>query len=340
MMGSRRWRDGGSGARYKGQGASHSPLVSVIIPAFNTEHYVAHAVNSALRQTMSDLEVIVVDDGSTDGTLVKVEGITDPRLRVISLAENGGVAAARNRAIDEATGEWVAVLDSDDWFATERLEVLLGVAAETRADMVADDLWFINDGEASPWTTLLAQSDEIITGATEIAPARFVLTNVPGRNMRLGLSQPIIRRDFLEEFKLRYDEALVTHEDFFFYLDCLKHGARFVLFPQAYYYYRRNRRGSLTNGGSKVVRLASALAACERRLKQPEVECHRDLYDSIRIRANLFKELLAYYRVVEPLKNCEWIDMVKALIETPQVIISLANRLPEVVLSRYWQRNR
>lgn len=321
--------------------SSNGPLVSVIIPVFNTEAYIAHAVNSALQQTMSNLEVIVVNDASTDCTLAQIEDISDSRLRIIDLAENRGVAAARNRAIYEATGEWIAILDSDDWFAPERLDVLLKVAADTRADMVADDLWFINDGETLPWTTQLAQSGKVITETIQIHPDRFVRTDIPGRiGLNLGLSKPLIRRRLINELNLSYDENLITDEDFFLYLDCLIVGARFVLFPQPYYYYRLNRHGSLTTKGGKVERFDLALAAMKRRLGRPEVICHDVLHESVRHRIDIYLRYLAYYKVVEPLKKCEWIDVVKALVENPQVIINLATRLPEVVLSRYWQRSR
>jgi glycosyltransferase involved in cell wall biosynthesis len=87
-------------------------LVSVIIPAYQAERFVAGAVRSALRQTHRTLEVIVVDDGSTDGTAARLATIRDPRLRVLR-QENAGTAAARNAALAEAQGSYVAFLDSD-----------------------------------------------------------------------------------------------------------------------------------------------------------------------------------------------------------------------------------
>jgi glycosyltransferase involved in cell wall biosynthesis len=101
-------------------------LISVIIPAYQAEHFVAGAVHSALRQTHRTLEVIVVDDGSTDGTAARLASITDPRLRVLR-QENAGTAAARNAALEQAQGSYVAFLDSDDRWFPEKLATELAI---------------------------------------------------------------------------------------------------------------------------------------------------------------------------------------------------------------------
>jgi teichuronic acid biosynthesis glycosyltransferase TuaG len=94
---------------------STEPVVSVVMPAYNAARYIEASINSSLAQTMSSLEVIVVDDGSTDDTTEIVSGYGE-KVRLLT-QQNAGVAAARNRAIEEATGEWIAFLDSDDiWF--------------------------------------------------------------------------------------------------------------------------------------------------------------------------------------------------------------------------------
>jgi GT2 family glycosyltransferase len=93
------------------------PQVTVIIPTFNRARYLAEAVQSVLDQTFSDYELIVVDDGSTDGTSAVLAGFEDPRLRVLS-QENRGISAAMNAGLRAARGEYIARLDSDDvWFS-------------------------------------------------------------------------------------------------------------------------------------------------------------------------------------------------------------------------------
>jgi glycosyltransferase involved in cell wall biosynthesis len=98
-----------------------TPLVSVVIPAFNGERTIADAINSALAQNEVDLEVIVVDDGSQDGTAAIVTDIDDPRLRLVT-QENRGVAAARNAGVERARGDWVAFLDCDDVWLRHKLQ--------------------------------------------------------------------------------------------------------------------------------------------------------------------------------------------------------------------------
>jgi glycosyltransferase involved in cell wall biosynthesis len=96
------------------------PKVSVVIPAYNAAHYVHRAVDSVLRQTFADFELLVVDDGSSDDTLAVLARYGD-RLRVLT-QRNGGPAAARNHGLSEARGEYVAFLDADDHWLPEKLE--------------------------------------------------------------------------------------------------------------------------------------------------------------------------------------------------------------------------
>jgi glycosyltransferase involved in cell wall biosynthesis len=97
------------------------PLISVIVPCYQAQETIVGAVRSALGQTHDELEVIVVDDGSTDDGLVRLGTIADERLRVVRQA-NRGTAKARNRALDEARGEYIAFLDADDRWLPRRLE--------------------------------------------------------------------------------------------------------------------------------------------------------------------------------------------------------------------------
>ncbi|MFL6752248.1 MAG: glycosyltransferase family 2 protein [Sphingomicrobium sp.] len=102
---------------------SGSPRVSVVIPVHNRERMIGDAVRSVLAQTMTDFELIVVDDGSTDRTAQVVEAFGDPRVHLIRHEHNRGTPAARNSGLEAATGEYIAWLDSDDVARPERLEL-------------------------------------------------------------------------------------------------------------------------------------------------------------------------------------------------------------------------
>jgi cellulose synthase/poly-beta-1,6-N-acetylglucosamine synthase-like glycosyltransferase len=108
-------------------------LVSVIIPLYNKEKFVAEAIESLRRQTHAEWEVVVVDDGSTDQGAAVVAALDDPRVRLIR-QPNGGVSRARNRGIELARGEVVCFLDADDWYGPYYLETLAALAAQFPAE--------------------------------------------------------------------------------------------------------------------------------------------------------------------------------------------------------------
>jgi glycosyltransferase involved in cell wall biosynthesis len=126
---------------------SHKPLVSVIIPTYNTARFVVQAVQSALAQTYSPIEVIVVDDGSTDDTRKQLEAFHG-RVRYV-YQSNGGVGKARNRAIREARGELLAFLDADDEWCPEKIAIqVAALETNARAALVHTDVTYqdVNSG--------------------------------------------------------------------------------------------------------------------------------------------------------------------------------------------------
>ena len=122
------------------------PRVSVIIPAYNAEATILETVRSVQAQTLSDFELIVIDDGSTDGTRERLAAVADSRLQVHTYA-NGGLPTARNRGIALAAGEFVAFLDADDRWTPDKLETQVA-ALERRADAGVAYSWtrFVDEG--------------------------------------------------------------------------------------------------------------------------------------------------------------------------------------------------
>ena len=114
----------------------NSPLVSVIVPVYNVAPYLEQCLDSIVNQTYRNLEIILVDDGSTDesGAICDRYAEQDSRIQVVH-KENGGQSSARNVALDMMTGEWVLFVDSDDWIELNTLELLFEQKDE-RADLV------------------------------------------------------------------------------------------------------------------------------------------------------------------------------------------------------------
>ncbi len=124
-------------------------MISVIIPSYNRRGLVLRAVQSVLNQTHADLECIVVDDASTDGTAEALRAVADERLRIIALKKNGGACAARNAGVDAAKGDVIAFQDSDDVWHADKLEKQLDALKKSGADVVVCGMRRIDENGAA-----------------------------------------------------------------------------------------------------------------------------------------------------------------------------------------------
>ena len=120
--------------------------VSIVIAAWNAEGFIARAIDSALAQTRPAIEVIVVDDASTDGTAAVADCYADVRVRTLRQSRNGGPSAARNAGFAGARGRWIAVLDADDTMAGDRLARMIARGEAMDAAVVVDNLDVVRDG--------------------------------------------------------------------------------------------------------------------------------------------------------------------------------------------------
>ena len=122
------------------------PVISIIIPVYNVEKYLIRCIQSVTKQTFSDLEIILVDDGSTDssGKICDNFKQTDDRIKVIH-KENGGLSSARNAGLRIATGDYIGFVDSDDWITPDMYEYLYGLIAKYDADLVSCDYVLADD---------------------------------------------------------------------------------------------------------------------------------------------------------------------------------------------------
>ncbi|WGV27786.1 glycosyltransferase family 2 protein [Halotia branconii] len=311
-----------------------NPEVSIIIPAYNTEKYIAQAIESALGQTIKNIEVIVVDDASTDSTLEVIKSISDPRLKVLVNQPNQGVSHTRNCAIEEAKGKWIAVLDSDDWYAPERIEKFLQVAQTQSADIVIDDLYFIQDGEKSPWSTLLGESGEQINALKPINATYFVETDIyRKKGLHLGISKPLFKRDFLLKNNIQYDRRFQGVEDFHLMLQCLIKDAYLIFIPQAYYFYR-TRPGSLVTQ-SKLKFMNQLSLATKDFLYKDVVKNNPQLVQALSQNIKVLEQNKVYYSVVEPLKQKNWLKASFQALRNPYFFIHLIGQIQPIFNRRF-----
>ena len=120
-------------------------LVSVIMPVYNAEAFVAEAINSVLNQSYERLELLVIDDASTDESMKIINDIRDPRLNCIYLDKNGGAGVARNKGIRLAKGRYIAFIDADDLWLREKLEKQLEFMRESKASLSYSDYYLMNE---------------------------------------------------------------------------------------------------------------------------------------------------------------------------------------------------
>jgi succinoglycan biosynthesis protein ExoO len=210
--------------------------VSVIIPVYNCEATVERAIASALRQGPEAHEIIVVDDASTDRSPAIVETLAkrDRRVVPIRLPGNGGVGLARNVGLANATGDWVAVLDADDWFRPERLRTMLLASKGLDADLLCDNLRLFDHSLGREVGVTRFGSRR---SATPITVQMLFDLDHALRRHHLGLTKPMVRAAFLKDSGLVYDSRFHVGEDFLFLAEAVLNRARAFILPSADYVY-------------------------------------------------------------------------------------------------------
>ncbi len=214
------------------------PKVSVIIPAYNSETYIAETLGSVLAQTYKNYEVIVVDDGSSDGTL-RIAKSFEPRIKALT-KQNGGPASARNLAVSNSQGDYIAFLDSDDLWVEDKLEQQTAFLDENRdAGLVYGEAFMFteNDGEKKVGGRI---------GYTTDPSLRLLLFGdfIPN-------STVMIRRACVEKVGLLNESrGLIGVEDYEYWMRIAKHFPMAgIPRPLAYY---RIREGNLMGDGSDI----------------------------------------------------------------------------------------
>ncbi len=250
------------------------PNISVIIPIYNVEKYLRRCVDSVINQTLTDLEVILVNDGSPDGCgkICDEYAEKDERIKVVH-KKNGGLSSARNAGLDIATGEYTFFLDSDDWLETDGLKKLYEKAKKTETDMVRFRPYKAN------WPNLPELAPYSDGPSCELRPGyydrgdieREVLTRVLATDsMTLGPTvsscMALYKSSFLEENKLRFDEEVKNSEDVLFSAKAVYSAKSMYYIEEAGIYCYYYNEASISKGfkSDRFEKLKSLSYACEK----------------------------------------------------------------------------
>ncbi len=226
--------------------------VSVIIAAYRAEETLDRAIGSLQAQTMPDWEAIIIDDASDDGTYDFALRLaeSDHRIRVFQLQENGGPSVARNFGIQNAIGQWIAVLDVDDRFTSSRLQHLLSAVQSAPCDVLFDNIASVTSSLESlflpywpGWRDkpLIISITEMIRGCSGIV------------NPAYGILKPFIRRSFLLEKGIGYSPALRQGEDVHFHLTMMLSGAVTKRLSSIGYLYTQPEKGNISHASQNNI---------------------------------------------------------------------------------------
>ncbi|OEC94443.1 MULTISPECIES: glycosyltransferase family 2 protein [Methanobrevibacter] len=217
--------------------------VSVILTAFNEEKYIGKAIDSILKQTLTDFELIIVNDGSTDNTLNIINSFEDERIKLIS-HDNIGPGASRNKALNIAKGEYIMYLDGDDWYRVDGLEIAYSEAKDKDTDFTFYQM--INYDEKTgktyenDWFNLNI-FDESFENTV------FNINDFKGSifDLSVGVCQKIYNTSFLKRIDAKFPEGILFEDMPFFYYVLLKADKISIIKQQLYY--RRKHDGSITH---------------------------------------------------------------------------------------------
>lgn len=218
-------------------------MISVIIPVYNVENYLEECLDSVINQTLKDIEIICVDDGSTDNSanILKEYSKKDSRIKIIT-KENGGQATARNLGIKESKGEYIAFIDSDDFIEPEMFEKLYTKAKANNLDIamckiatynnqteeIKDNVWYYMLGVFRDFDKDIFNHRDTKEFTCNIAVTPY---------------NKIYKSSLLKENNILFPEGLIFEDEKFFY-DTYLRAKRVSIIDEFLYYYRINRKGS------------------------------------------------------------------------------------------------
>lgn len=224
----------------------YHPQISLLIPIYNVERYLRECLASAQAQTLKDIEIICVNDGSTDESRsILEEFLSDARFHVID-KENSGYGASMNRGLDAARGEYIAILESDDFLDPDALEVMYATAKANDADMVKSDFFFY-------WSKPNPRNERFgfVNPRTAGLIDPYSFTDV--FYLKPSIWSALYRRSFLEDHGIRFLETPgASFQDTSFNFKTWANAERIALLDRAFLHYRQDNESSSINSSEKA----------------------------------------------------------------------------------------
>lgn len=217
--------------------------VSIIVPVYNVEKYLRKCIDSLINQTLKDIEIICINDGSTDKSLEILKEYKNRDSRIILLnQENSGQSVARNRGIEIAKGEYLGFVDPDDWIDLDYYEKLYNAAISTNADIATAGIIRITGIKQKKF---LQFNEETIT---ENINLKFERCDVPEKSY---IWNKIYKTQKLKEINLKFEEGRIF-EDCIFTPQALFFLGKMVTVPNTYYYYLRRNNSTVKQRSQKA----------------------------------------------------------------------------------------
>lgn len=241
------------------------PIISVIIPVYNAEDYLERCIESVLRQSFLDYEVLLIDDGSTDSSIDICNYYAKSNARICAYhKENAGVSSARNLGLQHAKGKWIAFIDSDDWVDPFYLEHLIGHTTDDIDLVFSYATIFFNDGK------FLRETFPIKNISSDEIESAFVENELHGHTAPWS---KLYRRELIEKIELRYCEGMHIGEDAVFLYSYILHCRNLYISNDADYFYSFETADSLTKrvnsleselmGYYKITDIIQTLCVCK-----------------------------------------------------------------------------
>lgn len=236
--------------------------ISVIVPVYNTSKYIGNFIKSIINQTYKDFELILVNDGSKDDSIVVAENIlkeSDVEYKIIN-KENGGQSTARNKGIEESIGKWIVLLDSDDAIQKDYLKIMYNNVHNNKADVGICDINNVVD------ETIFEESTR--TNEIEIKNGKEFFKDFILHKISIGPCNLIINKDIIERYNLKFNEESRYSEEFIFITELLYNTEKAVHIKEKLYNYCL-RKGSVSTG-AKVDRILNGYRQIEKYSKRYE----------------------------------------------------------------------